>query len=329
MMRGDENMEDNNQEQEWGFHAFIRGIILFGFTMLFISLITTGNIKFYIAPAMMPFIYFALIVFLVLSIVQIIRSTPRGQQEELECDCGTDHTMSGPRWKKITIYSIFIVPLLMGFMLPDKVLDSSVAAMRGVQLGSGIYSKPAATIERAESNQLQKQGGSGTERADQFLDGINSKDGEEIEHYTVEDTLSYDGFDDYYTELANELKAKDVIIVEDENFLDIMTVMDIYQEDLLGKTVEIMGFVYREPGMNRDELVVARFSMTCCTADSAVYGLLVKGEETRKFENDTWIRVKGKIDITEFNGWMIPILHIEEALEVQEPDSPYVFPRFY
>jgi putative membrane protein len=328
MMWGVENMEDNNQDQEWGFHAFIRGIILFGFTMLFISLISTGNIKYYIAPTMMPFIYFALVVFLVLSIVQIIRSTPKGQQEELECDCGTNHTMSGSRWKKITIYSIFIVPLLMGFMLPDKVLDSSVAAMRGVQLGSGIYSKPAA-IERIESNQLKKQSESGTERADQFLNDINSKDGEEIEHYTVEDTLSYDGFDDYYTELAKELMEKDLVIVEDVNFLDIMTVMDIYQEDFIGKTVEIMGFVYREPGMKMDELVVARFSMTCCTADSAVYGLLVKGEDTRQFENDTWIRVKGKIDITEFNGWMIPMLHLEEALEVPKPDSPYVYPRFY
>jgi putative membrane protein len=324
-MWGDENMEEENQE--WGFHAFIRGIILFGFTMLFISLISTGNIKFYIAPAMMPFIYFALAVFLVLSIVQIIRSTPRGQQEELECDCGTNHNMTGPTWKKITIYSIFIVPLLMGFMLPDKVLDSSVVAMRGVQLGSGIYSKPA-PIERLEGTQTQKQGKLGTDRADQFLNDINSSGGE-LEHYTVEDTLSYDGFDDYYTELANELKDKDVIIVEDENFLDIMTVMDIYQEDLLGKTVEIMGFVYREPGMNMDELVVARFSMTCCTADSAVYGLLIKGEETRKFENDTWIRVRGKMDIAEFNGWMIPILQLEEAVEVPEPDSPYVYPRFY
>lgn len=320
-------MEDNNQDQEWGFHAFIRGIILFGFTMFFISLISTGNIKFYIAPAMMPFIYFALVVFLVLSIVQIIRSTPKGQQEELECDCGTNHNMSGPKWKKITIYSIFILPLIMGFVLPDKVLDTSAAAMRGIQLGSGIYSKPAAT-EQVERNEAETQDKSGTARADQFINDLNSQDDDEIEHYTVEEANSYEGYDDYYTELAKELMEKDLIIVEDTNFLDIMTVMDMYQEDLLGKTVEIMGFVYREPGMNKDELVVARFSMTCCTADSAVYGLLVKGEETREFENDTWVRIKGSIDQAEFNGWTIPMIHLEEALEIPEPDSPYVYPRF-
>jgi putative membrane protein len=321
---------DENRDNEWGFHAFIRGIILFGFTMFFLSLVLSGNIKFYIAPTMMPFIYFALTVFMLLSIVQIMRSTPKGQEEEIECDCGTNHQMTGPRWKKIMIYSIFVLPLLMGFMFPDKTLDSSVAAKRGVQLGSGIYSKPATDQLQTETKTASGDEARSTARADKYLAELDKKEQEDenIEHYTVEDTYSNDGFTDFYDKMAKDLSEQDLIVVEDETFLDIMTVMDLYLDDFLGKKVQIMGFVYREPGLEQDEMVVARFSMTCCTADSAVYGLLITGEETREYENDTWVRVTGTIDQREFNGWNIPLIQVEKVEEVDEPENPYVYQSF-
>jgi putative membrane protein len=319
-----------NRENEWGFHAFIRGIILFGFTMFFLSLVLSGNIKFYIAPTMMPFVYFALVIFMLLSIVQIMRSTPRGQEEEIECDCGTNHQMTGPRWKKVLIYSIFVLPLLMGFMFPDKTLDSSVAAKRGVQLGAGIYSKPATDQLQNDTESISGDEASSTARADEYLAELDKKEQEDqnIEHYTVEDTYSNDGFSDFYEKLAKDLTEQDLIVVEDETFLDIMTVMDLYLDDFLGKKVQIMGFVYREPGLEQDEMVVARFSMTCCTADSAVYGLLINGEKTRDYENDTWVRVTGTIDQREFNGWNIPLIQVEQVEEVDEPENPYVYQSF-
>jgi putative membrane protein len=323
-LKGDEILEE--KEKDWGFHAFIRGIIMFGFTMLILSLIITNKIQYYIASKMMPFIYFTLVVFFVLSVVQIIRSTPKGQVEEIECDCGTSHQMTGPRWKKILIYSIFILPLLTGFMLPEKVLDSSVAVKRGVQLSSsGANSK--ALLDRPVADE-QEQAVTSTSRADEYLANLDKED-VEIKHFTVEDQTSWDGFDDYYVTLAEELYAQDVIYVEDDNFLDIMTVLDIYIDDFIGKRVVMKGFVYREPGVKMDELVVARFSMTCCTADSAVYGLLVKGEDTRNYENDTWIEVVGVVSDAEFNNWIIPILLVEDVYEIEEPENPYVYPNFF
>lgn len=321
---------DENRENEWGFHAFFRGIILFGFTMFFLNLVLSGSIKLYIAPIMMPFIYFALVVFMLLSVVQIIRSTPKGQEEEVECDCGTNHQMTGSRWKKVMIYSIFIMPLLMGFMLPDKTLNSSVAAKRGVQLGSGIYSKPATDQIKTETKTLSGEESRSTARADKYLAELDKEgeEGQDIEHYTVEDTYSYDGFNDYYEKMVKDLTEQSLIVVEDENFLDIMTVMDLYLDDFLGKRVEIMGFVYREAGLKQDEMVVARFSMTCCTADSSVYGLLITGEQTRDYENDTWVRVTGTIDQREFNGWDIPLINVERVEEVDEPETPYVYQSF-
>ncbi|UTW69801.1 DUF1980 domain-containing protein [Anaerobacillus sp. HL2] len=104
-----------NEKGDIGFHAYIRGIILFGFGLLILGAIITDNMKYYIAPKMLPFVYFSVIVFFLLGITQLFRSTKKGQSEEdIDCDCGLDHQISGPRWVKILIYTIFILPLLMG-----------------------------------------------------------------------------------------------------------------------------------------------------------------------------------------------------------------------
>lgn len=313
--------------QDWGFHSYIRGIILFGFAMLILGFIITGNIRYYIAPKMMPFIYFDVAAFIILGIIQILRSTAKGQEEEQNCDCGVDHSMSGSSLKKLLIYGVFIAPILMGFILPDRALDSSVAANRSVQYGSGLLTKPVTPSGPSES--------SSTPRADQFLEdpeqyiaGLTDDEYDDIEHYTIDEFYYDEGFNEYYDELASELKRQDKIIVTEENYLDIMTVLDLYIDQFIGKDLEIVGFVYREPDFNEDQFVVARFSMTCCVADAAVYGTLIQAQEDIHLEDDTWLKVNGTLDKTEYHDFTIPYLHLRELQIVDEPDIPYVYPSF-
>ncbi|MCD8502547.1 MAG: DUF1980 domain-containing protein [Bacillaceae bacterium] len=47
----------NKEDSDLSFHTYLRGIILIGFALLILGLIVTDNIKYYIAPKMMPFIY--------------------------------------------------------------------------------------------------------------------------------------------------------------------------------------------------------------------------------------------------------------------------------
>jgi putative membrane protein len=314
-----------NNKGDLGFHAYIRGIILFGFALLILGLIISDNMKYYIAPKMMPFIYFSIVVFFLLGIIQIFRSTRKGQtEEEIDCDCGLDHQVAGPGWVKIIIYSVFILPLLMGFMIPDQALNSTIAANRGIIYGSGMnLAKPV-------------DGQSVTPRADQFLndpDGYfasleTNEDDEEIEHFIIEDFYGEDWFSEYYEELMTDLLNEPVIEVTDQNYLDVMTLLDLHLEKFIGKELEITGFVFREQDFEENRLVVARFSMTCCTADAGVYGTLIETEEAYLFENDMWIKVRGTIHKTEYHGYQLPIVHLREVTVVAEPDSPYVYPSF-
>ena len=312
-----------NNKSDLGFHAYIRGIILFGFALFILGLIITDNMKYYIAPRMMPFIYFSIVVFFLLGIIQIFRSTKKGQtEEEIDCDCGLDHQVSGPSWIKIVVYSIFILPLLMGFIIPDQALNSSIAANRGIIYGSGMnLAKPV-------------DGSSVTPKADQFLNNPEGylasleENDDDIEHFQIEDFYDEEWFSEYYEELMADLLNESVIQVTDQNYLDIMTLLDLHLEKFIGKELEITGFVFREQDFEDNRLVVARFSMTCCTADAGVYGTLVESEEADLFENDMWIKVRGTIHKTEYHGYELPIVHLREVTVVAEPDSPYVYPSF-
>ncbi|GGK12315.1 permease [Caldalkalibacillus thermarum] len=307
-------------EQEHGFQHFFRGIILFGFTMLLLSLILSGQIQYYIAPRMMPFIYFSVAVLLVLSILQILRSTDKAGKEDT-CGCEGTHALPDKRWKKVVIYTIFLLPVLSGLLLPEKVLDSSIAATRGVQLSDQFNSRMLQFDDQPKQSAEEE-----TRAAADDLAELEA--GELGEHFTYEDIVATVDLDDYYGQLLKEALEQDVVKITDDNFLDMLSVLNMYADQLLGKEIELMGFVYREEGMPLDHLVVARFSMTCCTADSAVYGLLVEGEEAKQYGEDSWVRVTGTLVEKDFNGWLIPALVIKEIGEVEPPETPYVYPNF-
>ena len=178
----------NNNNQDHSFHSYIRGIILIGFSLLLLAFIISGNIKYYIAPKMMPFVYFALVVFIILGVVQIIRSTKK-EDPDAYCDCGEDHSMTGSPVTKVLIYSIFVAPIVMGFVLPDKVLDSSVASNRGIQYGGGLLTKPTdqpnpSTTSRADAY---------LENPDAYMDDLEQGFLDE-ENYSIEDYYTEEGY---------------------------------------------------------------------------------------------------------------------------------------
>ncbi|MDT8859850.1 TIGR03943 family protein [Alkalihalobacillus sp. MEB130] len=314
------------KKSDLGFHAYIRGIILIGFALLMLAFIITGNIIYYIAPTMMPFIYFATAVFLLLGVIQIIRSTNKGQEEEQLCDCGTDHNITGSPVTKLLIYSIFVAPIILGFVLPDKLLDSSVAANRGIQFGSGVLNDQAkAEQEKAESPSRAE---AYLDDPDAYFDQLEAGTTDPEEHITADEYYTMEGFNQYYEELAEEVLEQGHIVVTEENYLDMMTMLDLQLERFIGKPIEIVGFVYREPEFEDNQLVVARFGMTCCVADASVYGTMIEANDAHQFENDTWVRVTGILDQTDYNEFRIPLIQLREIEIVEQPESPYVFPRF-
>ncbi|MFP5107448.1 TIGR03943 family putative permease subunit [Neobacillus sp. C211] len=82
--------------------------------------------------------------------------------------------------------------------------------------------------------------------------------------------------------------------------------------------------MYREKEFMQNQIIVARFGITCCVADASVYGMMVNGE-VAALPKDKWVQVTGKIEQTQFNGETIPVLKINQLSKITAPQAPYVF----
>lgn len=100
------------------------------------------------------------------------------------------------------------------------------------------------------------------------------------------------------------------ININDELYVPKMNIIQDNLSSLIGKTVTTKGFVYRENNFMQNQIIVARFGITCCIADASVYGIMAKGN-VATLPKDKWIQVTGTIDQTHYDGYQIPIIKIK------------------
>lgn len=320
-----------NQQSHYRFQVYIRGIILIGFTLLMIKLLMTGNMLNFIAPKMMPFMYFAIVVFLILGVVQIWRSGSK-KQAELYCDCGIDHSAPSSPFRSIFVYLLFIMPIVTGFLFPEVVLDSSVAAKRGFKSFATTDPQPA---EEA----------TGTEKAEAYLndpEAYMAELDERIGDKVLESSSNIpdvplehpDGFEiqerpvDIYAQLEKEMLEMETIKFTEENYIAMTTIIDQNPEKFVGKKVEILGFVFREHDFNEDQFVIARFGLSCCVADASVFGTLASFPEANQYGDDKWVKLKGTLSTTTYQDWMLPSIDVASIEVVEQPETPYVYEKY-
>ncbi|WP_273129510.1 TIGR03943 family putative permease subunit [Bacillus weihaiensis] len=288
------------QSNDLSFQKYIRGIILVGFTLLLVKLIISGDITNFIAPKMLPFVYFATGTFLILGILQIWRSDSK-QDLDIYCDCGLDHSGKKSPIKSILVYSLFLFPVLTGFMFPEVVLDSSVIAKRGINLG-------------AADTQFQASG--------QDTAVTASADGKSDGASTASPTNEPKTLDELYLE---GLLKKDKIEITNAEYTKIIDYIERNLDQFIGKEVQLTGFVYREPEFEANQMAISRFTVSCCVADLQVIGTMATGEEATQLKNDEWVTVTGTIEKGESNGKEIPSVTISSLEKIEAPEDPYIY----
>lgn len=116
----------------------------------------------------------------------------------------------------------------------------------------------------------------------------------------------------------------------DRNVLD--WIRDFNSTDNLdqfnGQQADVIGFVYRDIRFNdiASKFVVARFTISCCVADATAIGLIVQSPDGAKLAQDSWVRVKGKFQVQDFDGQRTPILVADTVEPTAQPDHPYLYP---
>jgi uncharacterized repeat protein (TIGR03943 family) len=113
---------------------------------------------------------------------------------------------------------------------------------------------------------------------------------------------------------------------EERNILDWVRALNIEPDHSVfyGQPVDVVGFVYRSPAHPDDQFLVARFTVSCCVADSTAIGLPVIWSEP--VPTDSWVRVRGQMAAAEFQGEERTVIRPVSVEFVAQPDHPYLYP---
>jgi uncharacterized repeat protein (TIGR03943 family) len=95
--------------------------------------------------------------------------------------------------------------------------------------------------------------------------------------------------------------------------------------ELDGLPVDVIGFVYREPGMSETQFMAARFTLSCCVADALAIGLPVQADDAGQFADGAWVHITGVLEAGEFNGDFLPVIRPQQIEAIDQPQNPYLY----
>jgi uncharacterized repeat protein (TIGR03943 family) len=290
----------------------VRALLLAGFAMLIVYLFQTGDITLYIAPKMEILVKLSAIGLYAAAIYQIYAALQArlNKRKAAECDCG--HHRKPSRFKSFLVYGLFLLPLVLGFLVPTGTLGSALAAKKGVS-----FSGNEAVSRTGTEQQLtgQAQAGPGASPAAAVADPLDALF--PFDEYTVD-----------HAALAKVLYAQDIVDVPEKQFIETLTALDLYRDAFIGKKVRISGFIYREDDMGDDRFAVSRFAMNCCSADALPYGLMTTWPKASEYAEDEWVTVVGTLALSDYMDNEILTLELTRIERIEAPETPYVYPDF-
>lgn len=197
-------------------------------------------------------------------------------------------------------YLIFIIPLLMALIFPAKPMNSTSIASIDIKANEKFIDRSTNTSsDNAVNNESKYKDANGSStNADSNLNQFDM-----------------------------EIKmCGDTIIMTDDNFsrwlTEIYTNMDKYKD----KKIQLTGFVLKNDKFNKNEFVSARLMMSCCAADLQPVGFLCHYNMEDTLKKDSWITLKGTLDITTHDDEKMPLILVEDIKNTEKPKKEYIYP---
>lgn len=298
-------------------HYALRAALFLGFSLYILYLVKTDHLTYYIAPRMIIYVKLAAIAMYAVSVYLFYAAIRAIARKPDVCeDC--DHTPPRKLWLNIPAYSLFALPLLIGFATPDAAMNSALAAKKGMNLTTS-----ASQIAASKSSE-QPQASAPLSPSPSPLpsSGANATDAQ------LNELFKADKYTEDFARLAKKLYRLDTIAVKEEGFIETLSAIDLFTKPFDGKKIELSGFVYREDDMKPDQFVVARFQVQCCSADAAPFGVIVRSDRAASFMTDSWVKVTGTIGTTTYEGNEVIQISSNQVAAIEQPKNVYVYPNY-
>ncbi|MGF7033341.1 putative repeat protein (TIGR03943 family) [Paenibacillus mucilaginosus] len=318
-----------------GLHHLLKTLILLGFAVYIAYLVRSELILLYIAPRMVDYVKWSALVLYAVAAYQLYLAIRmfRGSSAE-DCGCDHDHTPSRSLLKNTVVYGLFALPLALGFLLPDASMGSSLADKKGMNLSSASAVKESraeagadrAALPAPSPEAAPPSAGTGTGTPDSAASPA-APDTSAGTGDTLDALFPADKFTQHYAKQAKELYNQKLITIREDLYMETLTTLDLYLDQFVGRKLQLTGFVYRQDEMTPKQFVVGRFSIQCCSADAAPFGVLAEYARAETLAADSWVTVTGTIRKTKFNDMDIMQLQVEKVEKAEPAKTPYVYPN--
>ncbi|MGF9696349.1 TIGR03943 family putative permease subunit [Paenibacillus sp. MABNR03] len=293
-------------------HSLIRAVWIGGLAVYIFHLNANDSLHYYLAPTMQRLLLCSPIPLLFIAVVMAWHALIGHGQ--VHCDC--EHPPPSGWFRSSMTYSLIMFPLLLGFLLPDQALGSSMASQKGMSLS---YTPPE--IRRKEP-------------APEDTVKLDIQDLAQIQTTVVSGSASKvqvqfippDEYSREFAELAEKLYAESIIKVYPEIFSETLGTIDMFQRQFAGKEISLTGFVYRDQSMNHEShFALGRFLVMCCPADAAPFGVMIHIPDADTFPTDSWVQIDGNIGSAQVNGKDTIEIRATKITPVSEPSTPYIY----
>ncbi|MCL1630759.1 TIGR03943 family protein [Sporolactobacillus sp. CPB3-1] len=272
-------------------HHYLRGIVLGGMALFLFRISYYGDLKYYLAPKLAIYAQFTIGALALLSLIHFVLPPVTHRHDNCD-DCEHHHSLPKKGLHSLLFFSLFFLPVLTGFVFPHYTLGSAIASNRSFK--QAIPSQTA----RQEKGVKKTATSAGAQR----------------------NPISQEQFD----ALKQKLLKRQKIVVDDAQYTYILNILEQDPSAFRGKQLVLKGVVYRDSHTPTNEIVTARFDISCCIADASVYGIRTKGSVT-SLKKDTWIQVTGTLETVSKSKTAVPVLTRTNIQPIKEPDHPYVY----
>ncbi|OKP80642.1 hypothetical protein A3844_26475 [Paenibacillus helianthi] len=270
-----------NDSRSIRLHYGFRSLVLLLFALYIGHLVQQDALHYYVAPKLARWIRLCPVPLALMALSLGIQAL--FGKSTLLCDC--EHRLPRSGLGSAMLYSLFLFPLLLGFLLPDRSLGSEAAAKKGIAL-SYIAEEAA---EHVKFN-----------AASPYLEEFAELAGKLYAQPVIQ----------VYPEIFSEtLGAIDLYKPQFEG-KSITVTGFLYQENGKGA---------------KKAFAVSRFLVQCCTADATPLGILLDPATQISLPADTWIEVRGKLHMSFYQGKEVIKIIPDSIVPVPSPSTPYVY----
>ena len=281
-------------------------IILLSFSIVLGVLLIGGTITLYLAPRMVPVVWFGFCIFGILSIYQVVIIV---------------RDMRAHKGGPMKLYSlVFLLPI---FLLTTATPQASTPQMLPNQnIGFGAIDTPD-TAQRPSPS--PKPAATPPEDISPFPDLESSPVPAETSAPEEPPMPEMDVADMPFCILNPDP-------ITGQGYGSFADYMYLSMDELIGQEITVYGFVYQEDSFPLDTILVSRLMITCCAADAMVVGFHVRVEDANDFSSDEWIQVTGTVQrfAMEMYGetYELPILTGGTVTRCEAPptEDAYIYP---